>query len=68
MMSINYTSRCCELSNPPKKSPKCIHNSTVHNEAITVSLGKFKRKLLNLFADSSKQRSVLFLLLLLSSA
>ena len=26
------------LSNPSKTSPKCIHNSTVHNEALTCVL------------------------------
>ena len=32
----NYSSSCCELSNPPKTSPKYIHNSAVNNEAFTM--------------------------------
>ena len=36
MTSINYISSSCELSNPPKTSPKCIHNLTVDGEALTM--------------------------------
>ena len=36
MMSIDYTSSSCELYNPTKASLKCIHNSTVHDEAVTM--------------------------------
>ena len=33
MTSINCTSSSCELSNPPKTSPKCIHNLKVHDQS-----------------------------------
>ena len=36
MTSINYTSSSCELSSPSKTSPKCIHNSAVHDEAFAI--------------------------------
>ena len=41
-------------SNPPKTSSKCIHNSTVHDEALTNCV-------LNLFIDSRENRCVLLL-------
>ena len=65
MMSINYTLSSCELSNPPKMSPKCICNCTVHHEALTMCF--LKRTLLNVSTKSREKRRVLLLLLLLSS-
>ena len=54
MTSVNYASSSCELSNPHKTSSKCIHNSTVHDEALTNCV-------LNLFMDSRENRCVLLL-------
>ena len=62
MTSINYTLISCELSNPPKMSPKCIRNSTVQYEVLTMCF--IKRTLLNV---STKSREKQVLLLLLSS-
>ena len=45
MTSINYTSSFCELSNPPK----CIDNSTAHDEALIMCF--IKRTVLNLSTD-----------------
>ena len=36
MTSRNCTSSSFKLSNPLKTSPKCINNSTVHDEALTM--------------------------------
>ena len=33
-----YFASSCELNNPPKTSPKCIHNSKVHDEAFAICL------------------------------
>ena len=63
MTSINYTLSSCELSNPPKTSPKCIGNSTVQYEALTMCF--IKRTLLNVSTKSREKRRVLLLLLLL---
>ena len=64
MISINYSSSCCELCNPAKTSPECIHNSVVHDEAFTMYfIRKFKRKLLNLLTDSREKSQVLLLFL-----
>ena len=53
---VNDINKLCELSNPPKTSLKCIHNSTVNNEAFTMCpTRKFKRKLLNLLTDSREK-------------
>ena len=65
MTSINYTLSSCELSNPPKTSPKCIGNSTVQYEALTMCF--IKRTLLNVSTKRREKRRVLLLLLLLSS-
>ena len=59
MMLINCTYSSRELSNTPKTSPKCIHNSTVHDEALTMFF--IMRTLLNLPADSRTKRWVLLL-------
>ena len=64
MTSINYTLSSCELSNPPKTSPKCIGNSTVQYEALTMCF--IKRTLLNVSTKSRGKRPVLLLLLLSS--
>ena len=64
MTSINYTLSSFELSNPPKTSPKCIRNLTVHDEALTMCFKK--RTLFHLSTDSREKRWVLLLLLLLS--
>ena len=57
MTSINYSSSCCELGNPAKTSPECIHNSAVHDEALIMCfIRKFKRKLSNLLIDSREKR------------
>ena len=66
MTSINYTLSSCELSNPPKTSPKCIGNSTVQYEALTMCF--IKRTLLNVSTKSREKRRVLLLLLLLLSS
>ena len=56
MISINYSSSCCELCTPAKTSPECIHNSVVHDEEFTMYfIRKFKRKLLNLLTDSREK-------------
>ena len=62
MTSTTYTLSSCELSNPPKTSPKCIGNSTVHYEALTMCF--IKKTLLNLSINSREKRWVLLLLLL----
>ena len=54
MMSINYTSSSCELNNPPKTSPKCIRNSTVHYEVLAMCF--IKRTHLNLSTNSQGER------------
>ena len=63
MTSINYTLISCELSNPPKMSPKCIRNSTVQYEVLTMCF--IKRTLLNV-STKSREKQVLLLLLLSS--
>ena len=42
MMSINLTLSSFEISNPPKTSPKCMHNSTVHDETLTMCFITFE--------------------------